>query len=149
MRWLALATGALLVGVAFVAASRVADTREGLVFEVITLLAGAAGVALVLYGWFSQRRAYRSSGESDSPISPAQGSQVRTANDLLLGGGGIVLAGILVGGLAYSGGTAWGLLGLVLLLPMVIGCGYLCFAFIRGPNRAWRIDLQRLTRRRS
>jgi hypothetical protein len=31
---------------------------------------------------------------------------------------------------------------------MVSGCAYLCFRFVRAPEREWRIDLQRLTRLR-
>jgi hypothetical protein len=42
----------------------------------------------------------------------------------------------------------WALMGLALLLPMVIGCGYLCLRFLRAPQREWKIDLQKLTSRR-
>jgi hypothetical protein len=66
----------------------------------------------------------------------------------LLGGGGLLIATILIVGIALSTGPLWGLLGLVLLLPMVVGCGYLCVRFLRAPEREWRIDLQRLTRLR-
>jgi hypothetical protein len=64
-----------------------------------------------------------------------------------LGGGGLLIATILIVGIALSTGPLWGLLGLVLLLPMVAGCAYLCVRFLRAPEREWRIDLQRLTRR--
>ena len=56
MRWLALVIGAVLVAIAFVAAGRVADTREGLMAEVVALLAGLAGVSLVLYAWVAGAR---------------------------------------------------------------------------------------------
>jgi hypothetical protein len=142
-----LLAGLLLVGLAFLAAGRVADTREGLISEVITLLAGMAGVLLVLYGLFA------TSGKTSGQAEP-QGRirstppRVRSANDLLVGGGGLLIAMILIVGIALSTGPLWGLLGLVLLLPMVVGCAYLCVRFLRAPEREWRIDLQRLTRLR-
>ena len=147
MRWPALLAGILLIGAAFLAAGRVADTREGLIFEVITLLAGMAGVILVLYGLFatSGRTGGQPAERSNSNRPPPQ--RVRSANDLLLGGGGLLIATILIVGIALSTGPLWGLLGLVLLLPMVAGCAYLCVRFLRAPEREWRIDLQRLTRR--
>jgi hypothetical protein len=138
--------GVLLVGIAFLAATRVANTREGLIYEVITLLAGMAGVILVLYGLFA------SSGHQKSPVSPrppaASPQRVRSANDLLLGGGGLLVATILIVGIAITTGPLWALLGLVLLLPMVAGCAYLCMRFLRAPEREWRIDLRSLARRR-
>ena len=147
MRWPALLAGIVLIGVAFLAAGRVADTRDGLISEVITLLAGMAGVILVLYGLFA------SSGRpGGQPVelpnrTRSMPQRVRSANDLLLGAGGLSIATILIVGIALSTGPVWGLLGLVLLLPMVAGCAYLCVRFIRAPEREWRIDLQRLTRR--
>jgi hypothetical protein len=147
VRWPALLAGILLIGMAFVAAGRVADTREGLIFEVVTLLAGMVGVILVLYGLFATSG--RTSGQpADLPNRNRPTPQrVRSANDLLLGAGGLLIATILIVGIALSTGPLWGLLGLVLLLPMVAGCAYLCVRFIRAPEREWRIDLQRLTRR--
>ena len=53
---LALAIGAALIAIAFVAGGRVADTREGLIAEVVVLLAGLVGVGLVLYAWISGAR---------------------------------------------------------------------------------------------
>ena len=50
MRWVSLGAGIALTVLAFAAATRVADTREGLIAEVITLLAGLAGISLLLYG---------------------------------------------------------------------------------------------------
>jgi hypothetical protein len=148
VRWPALLAGIVLVGVAFLAAGRVADTREGLISEVITLLAGMAGVILILYGLFATSS--RTSGRPAGPLPRIRSTpqRVRSANDLLLGGGGLLIATILIVGIALSTGPLWGLLGLVLLLPMVVGCGYLCVRFLRAPEREWRIDLQRLTRLR-
>ena len=140
--------GVVLVAVAFFAASRVADTREGLVFETITLLAGLAGVSLVLYGLIATTGHQNDLAGARSPVILEPPPQVRSANELLLGGSGLLLATILVIGIALSTGPLWALLGLVLLLPMVAGCGYLCFRFLRAPEREWRIDLQRLTRHR-
>jgi hypothetical protein len=148
VRWPALLAGIVLVGLAFLAAGRVADTREGLIFEVVTLLAGMAGVILVLYGLFATSG--QSSGQAIEPLPRIRSTpqRVRSANDLLLGGGGLLIAMILIVGIALSTGPLWGLLGLVLLLPMVVGCAYLCVRFLRAPEREWRIDLQRLTRLR-
>jgi hypothetical protein len=67
------------------------------------------------------------------------------ANDLVLGGGGLLIAAALLTGLNVSGGWLWTLMGALLLTPMVIGCAYLIAAFIRAPRREWRIDLRRLT----
>ena len=50
----------------------------------------------------------------------------------MLGTGGIVLALILVGGLAFSGGALWAVLGLALMLPMISGSIYLCIRFLRA-----------------
>lgn len=147
MRWLAVAAGVALLVFSLVATTQVADTRQGLLIEIITLTGWLAGVALVLAGWFLGRG--HAQGRPIAPpviVEPRQ--QVRSANELLMGGGGIVLAAILLGGLAYSGGTLWALLGFLILLPMVVGCAYLCFVFIRGPEREWRIDFRKLMRNR-
>ena len=146
MRWLALAIGAVLIAIAFVAGSRVADTREGLLYEVTTLLAGLIGVSLVLYGWVSGVRP-RAGGTSMPAPKPAI-AQSRSATDLLAGGVGLVIAAGLVGGIAFSAGALWALMGLVLLLPMILGCAYLCLRFLRAPQREWKIDLRRLTHHR-
>ncbi|HEV2033578.1 MAG TPA: hypothetical protein VGU71_05190 [Candidatus Dormibacteraeota bacterium] len=140
--------GIVLVAVAFLAAGRVADTREGMVFEVITLLAGLAGVCLVLYGLFASTGQHGGAPSTRMPVVLATPPEVRSANDLLLGATGLLIAMVLIIGIALSTGPLWALLGVVLLLPMVTGCAYLCFRFIRAPEREWRIDLQRLTRHR-
>ena len=144
MRWLALATGAMLVAVAFLAGSRVADTREGLIYEVVALLAGLAGVSLILYGWVTGTARARTGPSSPSAAVPPA-APIRSANELLIGGGGLVVAAVLVIGIAISAGMQWAVLGLVLLLPMATGCVYLCLRFLRAPQRDWKIDLQRLT----
>jgi hypothetical protein len=143
-----LLAGIVLVGIAFFSAGRVADTREGLIAEVITLLAGMAGVILILFGLFATSS--RTSVRAAEPLPRTRPTlqRVRSANDLLLGGGGLLIAAILIVGIALSTGPLWGLLGLVLLLPMIAGCAYLCMRFLRAPEREWRIDLQRLTRLR-
>lgn len=146
MRWLALGIGVVLLAVAFMAGGQVADTRDGLVAEVIALLAGLAGVSLVLYFWMSG-----ASPRPDSPAPPAgKGSsgQIRSATELVAGAVGLVVAAALVGGVALSAGGWWALMGLVLLLPMIIGSAYLCIRFFRAPQRDWNIDLRRLTRLR-
>lgn len=68
----------------------------------------------------------------------------RTANDLVLGGGGIIVAVVLFGGLVLSGGWLWAVLGGLLLIPMVAGSVYLVAAFARAEQRDWSIDLPRL-----
>lgn len=147
MRWLALAAGAVLVVIAFLAGARVADTRDGLLFEVTALLAGLAGVLLILYGWVAAT-ARAHAGPSSLAITRPSAPQVRSANDLLIGGVGLAIALILLAGIAFSAGVLWAALGLVLLLPMLVGSGFLCLRFLRAPERVWKIDLQRLTNRR-
>jgi hypothetical protein len=147
VRWLALGAGAVLVTTAFLAGSRVADTREGLIFEVIALFAGLGGVSLVLYGWVAgTARAH--TPRPAPPVTSPPPVQIRSANELLIGGAGLVVATGLVIGIALSAGTLWAAMGLVLLLPMVIGCTFLCLRFLRASQREWKIDLQRLTQRR-
>ncbi len=130
MRWLSLLAGFVLIALAFAAASRVADTREGLVAEIITLLGGAAGVLLLIYGLAARKRT------GPAPESRSQGvrgtSAPRSRKDLLLGAAGLVLAAVLLSGLAVSGGFGWALLGAVLLLPMIAGSVYLCLRFLRA-----------------
>jgi hypothetical protein len=149
VRWPALILGVTLVAVAFVAAGRVADTREGLVYEVIALLGGLLGGSLFLYGLAARTRRRRPAAVTTPKTLEPAAPQHRTANDLLAGGGGLVVAAVLTVGTALSAGPIWGLLGLVVLLPMVVGCTYLVIRFVRAPDREWRIDLHRLTGRES
>ncbi len=142
-RTLAIGGGILLVAVAFIAATNVADSREGLIAEIVTLLSGLAGVGLLLYGLIPKRQPRAAPTPREAPAPAAK--VPRLANDLVLGTLGLVLAAILLAGLVMSAGWAWALVGAVLLLPMMIGSGYLLAAFIRAPEREWRIDLRRLT----
>jgi hypothetical protein len=145
VRWVSLGAGIALIVLAFAAATRVADTREGLIAEVITLLAGLAGISLLLYGLLSGAR--RPTPGAERPLPPrVPAPAVRPVTDLLLGGGGIAIAIVLLSGLAVTGGIQWAGLGLVLLLPMIAGSIYLCVRFVRAPAREWKIDLRRLGR---
>ena len=128
MRRFALVVGVALVIVAFAAATRVADTREGLIAEVVTLLAGVAGVGALIYGLASRHGTPASEpvARAPRPVRP------RTTTDLLIGAGGVALAAILVIGLAITGGPLPAAFGLALLLPMIGGCVYLCVRFLRA-----------------
>ncbi len=144
MRWLAVVVGAVLIVIAFFAAGRVADTRDGLLAEVVALLAGLAGVSLVLYAWMAGAR-------PRPAAAPAVGSkptnQIRPATELLAGGVGLGIAAALIAGVALSAGGLWVIVALVLLLPMIIGSAFLCVRFVRAPERDWKIDLRQLRRR--
>jgi hypothetical protein len=137
LRWLALVAGFALVVIAFAAATRVADTREGLVAEIITLFAGLAGVSLLLYG-FAARAGLASRPRPAEPKAPASAAapartpHTRTRRDLLLGVGGVLLAIVLLTGLGASMGPLWAGFGLALLLPMLAGSVYLCVRFFRS-----------------
>jgi hypothetical protein len=148
VRKLALGAGVVLIATAFAAATRVANTREGLIFEVVTLLAGLAGVSLLLYGLVTTLgRPATSSPALQVSARPDHGSH--NAAELLVGGSGLVIAAILLGGIAGTAGVLWALFGGVLLLPMIVGCAYLCVTFARGPRRVWKIDLQEFVNRPS
>jgi len=145
-RGLSIGSGLVLIAIAFVAAANVADTREGLIAEIVTLLSGLAGVGVLLYGLVPRRPA---PGQASVPArSRVPANAPRSANDLLVGSSGLVLAAVLLTGLVLSAGWLWAALGGVLLIPMIAGSAYLLAAFIRAPQREWRIDLQRLTRPR-
>ena len=68
----------------------------------------------------------------------------RSANDLLLGSAGLLVAAVLLTGLVMSGGLQWAVIGALLLVPMIAGCVYLCAAFVAAPERDWTINLRRL-----
>lgn len=120
--------------VAFASATRVADTREGLIAEVVTLLSSLAAVGLLIYGLTARR------GQAPAPAQerPRAPMRPRTTRDLLLGAGGVGLALVLLAGLAISGGPLWAGLGLVLLLPMIAGSVYLCVRFVRASTSPTR-----------
>ena len=127
MRWLSLVAGIAFVALAFGAATRVADTRDGLIAEVVTLFSGLAGVSLVLYGLFARARAASSAGMAKPARLPAKPSSAR---ELAIGVGGLGLAAILLGGLLLSAGWQWAALGFVILLPMIAGSAFLCGRFL-------------------
>ena len=131
MRWLALVAGAALVALALAAVTRVSDTREGLIAEVVTLLGGLAGIGLLVYG-LVVRTATATRRPSGLPAAVQATPRPRATRDLVFGVGGIVLALILLGGLAFSGGVLWAGFGLALLLPMISGSVYLCVRFVRS-----------------
>lgn len=128
MRRLSLISGIALVAIAFGAATRVADTREGLIAEVITLFAGLVGISLVLYGLFAGARPAARPAVARSP-APAR---TPTARDFAIGASGLGLAAILVGGLVITAGLQWAALGSVVLLPMIAGSAVLCARFLRA-----------------
>jgi len=130
MRWFAFAAGVALTVLAFGSATRVADTREGLVFEIITLLGGLAGIGLLTYAFAARRRPSTPQAPATAPASQLR--QTRSRRDLLLGAGGIVLGLILLTGLAISGGALWAGFGLALMLPMLAGSVYLCVRYVRA-----------------
>ena len=143
-RWLSISTGAVLIVIAFAAGLRVSDSREGLIYEIVTLFSGLIGVSLLLYGLvahsFRGRDRHRAPARQSTPAI-----RVHTLNELVIGAVGLLVAALLVVGLAASGGALWGVLGFAILLPMVAGCGFLCYGFIRGPRRDWRLNLHKLT----
>lgn len=129
MRWIALVAGVALIGLAFAAGSRVADTREGLIAEVITLLAGVIGLSLVTYAFFARERT--GAAPLPPPSRPALGRS-GSPRDLALGAGGVALSIVLLAGLGISGGLLWAGLGFLLLLPMLAGSVYLCWRGLRA-----------------
>jgi hypothetical protein len=130
VRRLALAAGLALTVLAFGSATRVADTREGLVFEVITLLGGLAGIGLLTYSFAARRRPSIPQAAPDRPVT--ESARPRSNRDLLMGAGGIVLGLILLVGLALSGGALWAGFGLALMLPMLAGSVYLFVRYLRA-----------------
>jgi hypothetical protein len=130
VRWLALVAGAALLVLAFAAAGRVTDTREGLVAEVVTLIGGATGFLLLIYAFAARKRA--ASPPSPAKTAAPRAEYRRTTRDVLLGGGGIAVAMLLVAGLAVSGGPMLAGFGLALLLPMLAGSVYLCVRYLRA-----------------
>jgi hypothetical protein len=127
VRRLSLIAGIALVAIAFGAATRVADTREGLIAEVVTLLAGLVGISMVLYGLFAGAR------PAPRPAIPRSPAPARTpsAREFAIGAAGLGLATILVSGLGITAGLEWAAVGLVVLLPMIVGSAILCARFLR------------------
>lgn len=129
MRWLALVAGVALAVLAVAAVTRVADTREGLIAEVVTLLAALGAISLLIYG-LAARRDFLPRPAAPRPPVPAR--VPRSRRDAALGVGGLVLAAVLLTGLGISGGVLWAGFGLGLLLPMIAGSVYLCVRFFRS-----------------
>jgi len=127
MRWPAVIAGVALIAIAVAAVTRVSDTREGLIAEIITLLAALAGISLSIYGLAARRRP----GSPTTP-RPVLQPQARSSKDLKLGGAGIALSLVLLVGLVISGGFLWAALGLALLMPMISGSVYLCLRYLRA-----------------
>ena len=138
MRWLALVAGVALIVIAVAAVTRVEDTREGLIAEIVTLLAGAAGVSLLIYGLAARRSVPKA--PASSPPRPTATPVGRSRRDILLGAGGVALSVILLTGLAMTGGLLWAALGLALLLPMLSGSIYLCVRYVRAGPATDRIS---------
>jgi hypothetical protein len=128
VRILSLLAGIALVAVAFAAGTRVADTREGLIAEVITLLAALAGIGLILYAVFAGARPARATAVPRTPAPP----RPPTGRDFALGSAGLGLAAVLIGGLVITGGWQWAAWGAVLLLPMIAGSVFLCGRYLRA-----------------
>jgi hypothetical protein len=141
MRRLSIIVGLALIALAFVAATRVENSRQGLIAEVILYLGGAVGLVLLFYGLFARSRPAASIQNRRLEV-PMREPKVPTASDLVLGAAGLILAIVLLSGLAISAGLLWVLLGFVLLLPMVAGSFYLTIRFVRAPTRDWRVDLR-------
>ena len=130
MRWIALVAAAALLVLAFAAAGRVTDTREGLVAEIVTLLGGATGFVLLIYAFAARKRPIPQASTTGAPTPPA--AYARSRRDLLLGASGIALWVLLLGGLAFSGGPLWAGFGFAMLLPMLAGSIYLCVRYVRA-----------------
>jgi len=128
VRALSLIAGIALIVVAFGAGTRVTDTREGLIAEVITLLAGLAGIGLVLYALFGRARPTSAPGVT----RPKEPARLPTARDFAIGSAGLVLAALLIGGLVITAGWQWAAWGAVLLLPMIAGSALLCGRYLRA-----------------
>lgn len=129
-RWASLIAGVALLILAFLAYTRIADTREGLIAEAVLLLAGAAGLTLAIYG-LSARDARHAISPPATRTQARPFATERSPHDLALGAAGIVLSAVLLTGLAVSGGLLWAGLGFLLLLPMLAGSVYLCWRSIR------------------
>lgn len=128
MRRLALVAGVALIAVAFGAATRVANTREGLIAEVVTLLTGLVGMILVFYGLFAGAGPAAGSGVPQSPAA----SGAPSSRQFAIGAAGLLLAAILIAGSGISAGWQWAALSSVLLLPMIVGSAVLCARFLRA-----------------
>jgi hypothetical protein len=103
-----------------------------------------AGVSLLLYGLVAPMSRARLTPQTARVAVTKGGDRVHNAGELLVGAAGLVVAAILLGGIAATAGLLWALLGAVVLLPMIAGCVYLCVSFARAARREWRIDVRKL-----
>ncbi len=122
--------GAGLIALAFGAATHVADTREGLIAEVITLMAGLVGVSLLLYGLLAG--AARPAPRPTTSSSPPAPVRAPSPKEFTIGAAGLGLALLLISGLAITAGWEFAALGSVMLLPMIAGSAFLCGRFLRA-----------------
>lgn len=122
-------SGLALLVLAILFADRVSDTRQGQVFEVIALFAGLGGIGLLGFAFGFRPRPSGSVTRKRPDTGPAK---ARSNRDLALGAGGVLLAILLLTGLAISGGILWAGFGLALLLPMIGGSVYLFVRFLRA-----------------
>lgn len=129
-RWVALIAGIDLIAIAIGAVTRVADTREGLVAEVVTLFAALGGISLLIYGLAARPRPASPRPVAEAAVATAAAPRPR--RDLVIGGTGVVLGAALFTGLAVSGGPLLAVFGLALLLPMLAGSVYLCVRYLRS-----------------
>ena len=132
MRWPALGFGLALLALSVFSFTRVADTQEGQVAEVITFFAFGLGFVLLLYGLAARPRpaAPLAAGRSEPPAA-ARSAPRGSPRDLALGVTGVVVGAVLVAGLAVTGGSMWAGLGFLILLPMLAGSVYLCWRAIK------------------
>ncbi len=127
MRGIAVFAGLALLVLGIAAASQVSDSRAGQIAEVIALLAGLVGIGLLGFAFgFRRTTGTQALARQPAPARP------RSNRDLLLGAGGVLLAILLLTGLAISGGVLWAGFGLALMLPMIGGSVYLCVRFLRA-----------------
>lgn len=131
IRWAALVSGLGLLALSAIAFTKVADTREGQIAEVVTLLAFGSGFVLLIYGLAARRRS-TPPAVAPGELRGGQNSAPRgSPRDLALGAAGVIVSAALVTGLAVTGGLLWAGLGFVILLPMLAGSVYLCWRSIR------------------
>ena len=132
IRWLALGSGVALIAVSVIAFTKVADTREGQVAEVVTLLAFGIGFVLLIYAFAARRRPAPPEAVAHEEPRGGRTSVPRgSPRDLALGAAGVVVSAVLVTGLAVTGGLLWAGLGFVILLPMLAGSVYLCWRSLK------------------
>src|SRR6202165_77823 len=123
-RWSAVA-GVVLIAVAFGAATRVAKTREGLIAEVITLLAGLAGMTLVFFGLFTGLRLVPRPAV-ERPPAPARPPSLR---DFALGTAGLLLAVFLIGGWGFSAGWQGDARSVIVMVSWFVGGAFFSSRF--------------------